>query len=101
VTGRKGAILRDVTEPVDIRNSDATIVEIDFFEAPGLRYYRGGTFPDDKRLRELYIDRIFDVYVDEKQPLVWCYDPGDRRRPPTTVLFLPEIRSARGHVSDD
>lgn len=43
---------------------------MDFFEALGLRYYRDGTVPDDKRLRELYIDRIFDVYIDEEQLLV-------------------------------
>jgi deoxyhypusine synthase len=33
---------------------------MDFFEALGLRHYRGTPAVDDKRLRELYIDRIYE-----------------------------------------
>jgi deoxyhypusine synthase len=45
----------------------ATIVDMDFFEALGFRHYRGSPAADDKRLRELYIDRIYDTYIDEEQ----------------------------------
>jgi deoxyhypusine synthase len=45
----------------------ATIVDMDFFEALGFRHYRGTPFADDKALRALYIDRIYDTYIDEEQ----------------------------------
>lgn len=45
----------------------ATIVDMDFFEALGFRHYRGSSISDDKELRELYIDRIYDTYIDEEQ----------------------------------
>jgi deoxyhypusine synthase len=45
----------------------ATIVDMDFFEALGFRHYRGSPVADDKRLRELYIDRIYDTFIDEEQ----------------------------------
>jgi len=47
--------------------SGATIVDMDFFEALGFRHYKGSTAVDDKRLRELYIDRIYDTFIDEEQ----------------------------------
>lgn len=45
----------------------ATIVDMDFFEALGFKHYKGTPFADDKKLRELYIDRIYDTYIDEEQ----------------------------------
>jgi deoxyhypusine synthase len=45
----------------------ATIVDMDFFEALGFRHYRGTPFADDRALRHLYIDRIYDTYIDEEQ----------------------------------
>ncbi|MEJ2703625.1 MAG: deoxyhypusine synthase [Sedimentisphaerales bacterium] len=45
----------------------ATIVDMDFFEALGFKHYRGSPFVDDKKLRELYIDRIYDTFIDEEQ----------------------------------
>ena len=45
----------------------ATIVDMDFFKALGFRHYRGSPISDDKRLRELYADRIDDTYIDEEQ----------------------------------
>jgi len=45
----------------------ASIVDMDFFEALGFRHYKGTPFTDDKKLRELYIDRIYDTYIDEEQ----------------------------------
>lgn len=45
----------------------ASIVDMDFFEALGFRHYRGDSTADDGQLRELYIDRIYDTYIDEKE----------------------------------
>ncbi len=45
----------------------AAIVDMDFFEALGFRHYQGTPFVDDKLLRSLYIDRIYDTYIDEEQ----------------------------------
>ena len=43
----------------------ASIVDMDFFEALGFRHFRGGQSVDDRQLRDLYIDRIYDTYIDE------------------------------------
>lgn len=45
----------------------ATIVDMDFFEALGFNHYKGTANVDDGKLRELYIDRIYDTYIDEEQ----------------------------------
>ena len=45
----------------------ASIIDMDFFEALGFKHYQGDQFQDDKILRENYIDRIYDTYIDEEQ----------------------------------
>ena len=45
----------------------ASIVDMDFFEALGFKHYQGSQFQDDTELRENYIDRIYDTYIDEDQ----------------------------------
>jgi deoxyhypusine synthase len=45
----------------------ATIVDMDFFEALGFKHYKGSPFVNDSELRELYIDRIYDTFIDEEQ----------------------------------
>ena len=45
----------------------ATIVDMDFFEALGHKHYQANEIPDDDTLRSLYIDRIYDTYIDEEQ----------------------------------
>lgn len=44
----------------------ASIVDMDFFEALGFKHYQGSPFVDDKFLRNNYIDRIYDTYIDEE-----------------------------------
>jgi deoxyhypusine synthase len=44
----------------------ATIVDMDFFEALGFKHYRGTPQVDDQELRSLYIDRIYDTFIDEQ-----------------------------------
>jgi len=45
----------------------ASIVDMDFFEALGFKHYRGTPFVNDHDLRERYIDRIYDTFIDEEQ----------------------------------
>lgn len=45
----------------------ASIVDMDFFEALGFRHYKGTAFIDDGLLRSLYIDRIYDTFIDEEE----------------------------------
>jgi deoxyhypusine synthase len=48
-------------------STGASIVDMDFFEALGFRHYQGSPYIDDKDLRSLYIDRIYDTYIDEEE----------------------------------
>lgn len=45
----------------------ASIVDMDFFEALGFKHYKGTQFIDDNKLRDLYIDRIYDTFIDEEE----------------------------------
>ena len=45
----------------------ASIIDMDFFEALGFKHYQGSQFQDDTELRNNYIDRIYDTYIDEEQ----------------------------------
>ena len=52
-------------------STGASIVDMDFFEALGFKHFQGSQFIDDKELRSLYIDRIYDTYIDEEE-LQYC-----------------------------
>ena len=45
----------------------ASIIDMDFFEALGFKHYQGSQFQDDTELRNSYIDRIYDTYIDEEE----------------------------------
>ena len=45
----------------------ASIVDMDFFEALGFKHYQAAGAVDDNVLRENYIDRIYDTYIDEEE----------------------------------
>ena len=74
----------------------ASIIDMDFFEALGFRHYQGSQFQDDTQLRENYIDRIYDTYIDEEE-LQACdkaiCDIADslEPRPYTSRDFIKEI----------
>ncbi|OHB63043.1 MAG: deoxyhypusine synthase [Planctomycetes bacterium RBG_13_60_9] len=74
----------------------ATIVDMDFFEALGFQHYKGSPGADDKKLRELYIDRIYDTYIDEEQ-LQTCDSAvkeiadGLEKRPYSSREFVREM----------
>lgn len=45
----------------------ASIVDMDFFEALGFKHYQAQSNVDDRELRDLYIDRIYDTYINEEE----------------------------------
>lgn len=45
----------------------ASIIDMDFLEAMGFKHYRADGQVDDRDLRDLYIDRIYDTYIDEEE----------------------------------
>ncbi len=45
----------------------ASIIDMDLFEALGFKHYKGCQDIPDTQLRELYIDRIYDTFIDEEE----------------------------------
>ena len=74
----------------------ASIIDMDFFEALGFKHYQGSQFQDDTELRNNYIDRIYDTYIDEDE-LQMCDktigEIADRLEPKsyTSREFIKEI----------
>ena len=74
----------------------ASIIDMDFFEALGFRHYQAQASVDDRDLRALYIDRIYDTYIDEEE-LQACdaaiqeIADGLEPRPYSSREFLLEI----------
>lgn len=50
---------------VDVIVSTGAILYQDIYQAKGFKHFRGDSEADDAVLRDLYIDRIYDTYVDE------------------------------------
>ncbi len=50
---------------VDVIVSTGAILYQDIYQARGYKHYRGSPDMDDTKLRDLYIDRIYDTLVDE------------------------------------
>ena len=44
----------------------ASIVDMDFFEGLGFKHYQAREIDRDEELRDMYIDRIYDTYIDEE-----------------------------------
>lgn len=74
----------------------ASIVDMDFFEALGFKHYQGTTELDDRMLRDLYIDRIYDTFIDEEQLQVCDHAIGKiadslEARPHSSREFIKEM----------
>ena len=50
-----------------IVSTGASIVDMDFFEALGFKHYKGTPYIDDNMLRDNYVDRIYDTFIDEEE----------------------------------
>ena len=78
----------------------ATIVDMDFFEALGHKHYQALEIPDDDTLRSLYIDRIYDTYIDEVAAAgLRLHHRQDRRQPRAAPLFEPRLHPRDGQVA--
>src|SRR5881628_275310 len=74
----------------------ATIVDMDFFEALGHKHYQALEIPDDDTLRSLYIDRIYDTYIDEEKLQETDHTIGDianslEPKPYSSRAFIREM----------
>jgi len=74
----------------------ASIVDMDFFEALGYKHYQAEGDVNDEQLRDLFIDRIYDTYIDENdlrgcdQAICDIADSLDRR-PYSSREFIHEM----------
>jgi deoxyhypusine synthase len=76
-------VIRDliVNGYVDVVVSTGAILYQDIYQARGFKHYQGSPVADDSMLRELYIDRIYDTYVDEEkfwETDKWCGQIADK-----------------------
>ncbi|MFC1809228.1 deoxyhypusine synthase family protein [Candidatus Omnitrophota bacterium] len=67
IAGGLRKVIRDMIEYnlVDAIISTGAILYQDLYQARGFKHFRGCPETDDSKLRDLYIDRIYDTYVDE------------------------------------
>lgn len=98
-------VIRDLIEYnlVDAIVSTGAIMYQDYYQAKGYLHYVGNPDADDTNLRGLYIDRIYDTYVDEAK--FWETDCGigkfaDTLKPGrySSRMLLSELA---GTVSDE
>src|SRR5439155_20525678 len=85
-----------------IVSTGAIIVDQDFFEALGVKHYKGEINTDDNVLRRLAIDRIYDTYIDEDQGRVCdaaCAEIADKLEP-RPYASREFIRKMRQHWKD-
>jgi deoxyhypusine synthase len=52
---------------VDVVVSTGAIISQDLYQVRGGRHYHGRVDTDDKELRDLYIDRLYDTFIDEEK----------------------------------
>jgi deoxyhypusine synthase len=62
-------VITDLIEQnmVDVVVSTGAIISQDLYQARGGRHYHGHVDADDKELRDLYIDRLYDTFIDEEK----------------------------------
>jgi deoxyhypusine synthase len=67
IAGGLRKVIRDLISAgfVDVLVSTGAIVYQDMYQAQGYKHYMGTPKADDAVLHDLYIDRIYDAYVDE------------------------------------
>lgn len=75
-------VIRDLitSGAVDVVVSTGAVLYQDIYQARGYRHYQGTPAADDVKLRDLYIDRIYDTYVDEEkfwETDLWCGKVAD------------------------
>ena len=85
-------VLRDLVDwgLVDVVVSTGAVLYQDLYQSVGGRHWMGTPDADDLRLRDLYLDRIYDTYVDELK-----FEDTDRTIGRITAEFPPRPASSR------
>ncbi len=83
----------------------ASIIDMDFFEALGFKHYQGSQYQNDNELRNNYIDRIYDTYIDEEE-LQMCDkiigEIADKLQPKAyTSRVMHQERNPNNHITID
>lgn len=88
-------VLRDLVDwgVVDVVVSTGAILYQDLYQSVGGRHWMGSPLADDRRLRDLYLDRIYDTYVDELK-----FEDTDRTIGRITERFPPRTASSREYL---
>jgi deoxyhypusine synthase len=88
-------VLRDMIEwgLVDVVVSTGAVLYQDIYQTIGGRHWIGTPTADDVRLRELYLDRIYDTYVDERK-----FEDTDRVLGKITTRFPARPASSREYL---
>lgn len=62
-------VITDLIEQnmVDVVVSTGAIISQDFYQVRGGRHYHGAVDADDRELKDLYIDRLYDTFIDEEK----------------------------------
>lgn len=81
---------------VDVVVATGAILYQDIYQARGFKHFRGTPDADDVKLRDLYIDRIYDTYLDEERVWetdCWIGQFADTLKPGvySTRLFLEKL----------
>jgi len=79
-----------------IVSTGASVIDMDFFEALGFKHYKGDWMVDDREMRELRIDRIYDTFIDEEELQECDHTIGEiaqtlQDRPYSSREFIREI----------
>jgi deoxyhypusine synthase len=88
-------VIRDLIEwgVVDVVVSTGAVLYQDLYQTIGGRHWVGSPDADDVKLRELYLDRIYDTYVDEVK-----FQDTDRALGKITEQFPPRPASSREYL---
>jgi deoxyhypusine synthase len=88
-------VLRDIIDwgLVDVVASTGAVLYQDLYQTVGGRHYIGDPRADDLHLRENYIDRIYDTYVDER-----LFEKTDRAIGRVTQEFPDRPASSREYL---
>jgi len=79
---------------VDVVVSTGAIISQDYYQVRGGRHYHGDINADDKELRDLYIDRLYDTFIDEEK--YWDTDLAVSR---FADALAPESLSSRAFLA--
>jgi deoxyhypusine synthase len=79
---------------VDVVVSTGAIISQDYYQVRGGRHYHGDVNADDKELRDLYIDRLYDTFIDEEK--YWETDLAVSR---FADSLAPKVLSSRAFLA--